>query len=774
MTALKAEAASCRHCGSPVPEGAGDPQFCCIGCAGAFSLIHDLGLDSYYQRRVENASPKPDETPPEGLADSVTQRSDGQCSLDLAVDGLTCAACVWLIESVLARHPQVTKARVNMTTRRLSLGWQGPAELADRLAGDVSRLGYRLAPFLGAGLETDHTGRDLVRCLAVAGFAAMNIMLLSVGIWAGAFQGIGGATRDLFHWVSALIALPAVAYAGRPFFRSALGAIRAGGTNMDVPISIGVLLATGASLFETARSASHAYFDGATMLLFFLLIGRVLDHRARGQARVAVGRMLSLRSTSVRVLTADGQTAARRPDRVQPGERVLVATGERLGIDGRLEQAGASLDTSMITGESLPRTYAAGEAVFAGMVNLGAPVVVRTSATGEQTLLAEIIRLIEAAEQGRGRFVALADRVARAYAPVVHVAAALTFLGWWGLSAIGWNESLAYAISVLIITCPCALALAVPVVQVIAAGRLLKRGILLKTPTALERLAAVDRVVFDKTGTLTEGHPVLTGTYDPSVLRRAAGLALSSRHPLARALVQAAGPCVAVRGVEEVPGAGLQLAETRLGSRRWCGIASEAEDAAMELWFCEAGTPPVRFTFADRLRHDAADAVRVLERQGVSVAMLSGDRGAVVAQVAAEAGITRWDALQTPVDKVAALKAMAQQGHQVAMVGDGLNDAPALGAAGVSLAPASAVDIAQVQADIVFQGDGLSAVPFSLRIARLSQKLARQNLWIALGYNAVAMPMAMAGHVTPLIAALSMSASSVLVIANAFRLSREG
>ncbi|MFD2264994.1 heavy metal translocating P-type ATPase metal-binding domain-containing protein [Lacibacterium aquatile] len=770
MKALRPLSA-CAHCQGPLAAGgAGEERFCCTGCAGAFRLINGLGLDSYYRQRT--LAMKPETIDPVPLVDAVKMDERGVCTLDLAVDGLTCAACVWLIEQVLARCSGVERARINMTTRRLSLAWRGEAAMADDLAADVARLGYRLVPFAqGASLE-DTTGRDLIRCLAVAGFAAANIMLLSVGVWAGAFQGIGNATRDLMHWVSAIIAIPAVAYAGRPFFRSAIGALRAGGTNMDVPISIGVLLAVGASVFETATSADHAYFDGATMLLFFLLIGRVLDHRARGQARSAVGRLLLMRTSAVQVLGAAGETTSRVPDRVLPGERILVATGERLGLDGVVEQGDALLDTSVLTGETLPRRLGLGEAVLAGMVNLGKPLTVRVTASGESTVLAEIVRLMETAEQGRGRFTALADRVARAYAPVVHLAALATFIGWTFLGSGGWHPALGYAISVLIITCPCALALAVPVVQVIAAGRLLKRGILLKSPTALERLAAVDSVAFDKTGTLTRGEPHLISAHDPTVLRQAASLALSSRHPLSKALVRAAGPAIAACDTVEVAGEGLASGTLRLGSRAFCGVVSDEHADASEVWLLDGQGQTHRFLFADVLRPDARATVADLLAEGTKVALLSGDRPGPVDSIADACGILDRRAQLSPAGKYAALEAMAASGGKVLMVGDGLNDGPALSAASVSMAPASAVDLAQIKADLVFQGDRLAAVPLAMNVARMAQKLARQNLLIALGYNCFALPLAIGGMVTPLIAALSMSASSLLVIANAFRLAR--
>ncbi|MCU0895283.1 MAG: heavy metal translocating P-type ATPase metal-binding domain-containing protein, partial [Rhodospirillales bacterium] len=476
----EAASSTCRHCGLPVGAEAppGQRGFCCSGCAAAYALVEGLGLDDYYRRRSidPNQRPlKPDEEPSVDLSSSISNDA-GISRVSLVVEGLHCAACVWLIETVLSRQPGVVSARVNMTTRRLALAWRADETDADALVGTVARLGYRLIPFDAGRIDSERKRREreLVRAMAVAGFAAGNVMLLSVSVWAGANQGMGPATRDLLHWISALVAMPAIAYAGRPFFRSALSVLRMGRTNMDVPISIGVLLATAMSLYQTARGAEHAYFDSAIGLLFFLLVGRYLDLLARGRARSAAEHLLALGSAAVTVIAANGAKRVLAPSRVEPGMTVLVAAGERIGVDGTVASGAGEIDTGLIDGESIPKPAGPGTAVFAGTLNLAAPLTVTVTATGEGTLLAEIARLIEAAEQQRGRYVALADRVARLYAPVVHGLALATFLGWWLGGGAPWQEALLIAIAVLIITCPCALALAVPVVQVIASGRLLK------------------------------------------------------------------------------------------------------------------------------------------------------------------------------------------------------------------------------------------------------------------------------------------------------------
>ncbi|MBB6254318.1 heavy metal translocating P-type ATPase [Nitrospirillum iridis] len=780
----------CRHCGQPLIGAATERgAFCCQGCAGAYTLIHDLGLDAYYDRRPADAAAPAAATdagdgadPLLGLPEAVTVAPDGSCLLRLSVDGLHCGACLWLIEAALTRnHPEVQAARANLTTRSLTLRWTGtPAQAVD-YARLVTRLGYRVAPFgaggtaAGADPAAAHE-RMLLRRMALAGFAAANVMLLSVSVWSGA-GAMGDATRTMLHWVSALIALPTVAIAGQPFFRSALAALRAGRTNMDVPISVGVLLATGMSLVMTVNHGEHAYFDGAVMLLFFLLVGRYLDSRARGRARSAAAHLLALNQAPVTVLGEDGRALVLPPARVPLGATVLVAAGERIGVDGTVADGVSDLDSSLVTGETLPVAVAPGAQVFAGMINRTAPLRLTATASGEGTLLAEMVRLLEAAEQGRARHVLLADRIARAYTPVVHLTALVTFLAWVFLGAAPWYQALLIAVSVLIITCPCALALAVPAVQVTASGRLMRQGILLKSATALERLAPVDTVVFDKTGTLTLGRPDLLhdATLPVAELELAASLARASRHPLSRALARAAGPGLVAEGVVEVPGGGLRWLGpqgfVRLGSRTFCGVSDEAGgEAGPELWLTRCGQPPRRFLFADRPRRDAAAVVAALKARGYRVELLSGDRAVTAQALAAEVGIDTVRADARPADKCAHLAALRARGRRVLMVGDGLNDAAALAAADVSLSPASAVDVTQTAADVVFQGDGLGAVAETLAVARRARTLVRQNLGFTLLYNLCAVPVAMAGFATPFVAAAAMSGSSLVVMANALRL----
>jgi P-type Cu2+ transporter len=769
---------ACLHCGDLVGDSV---RFCCRGCAGAFELIKTLGLGCYYERRAlagVTQGLQPEEAPVAADPSAwVVAEPNGTCRLSLMVEGLQCGACVWLIEQSLLREPGVEQARVSLSTRRLTLAWRkddaDPVKLIDR----VQRLGYRLVPFDPCLLRSadDAESKALLRAMAVAGFAAGNIMLFSVSVWSGHFEGMAAGTRDLFHWISALIAIPVIAYAGRPFFSSAWQAIRGGRTNMDVPISLAIILAPGISLLETFRGGEHAYFDSAVTLLFFLLIGRYLDRRVRARARLAVEQLTALNATAATVVDADGHTRDLPPTSVQPGMRVLIAAGGRIPVDGVIESGTSDVDLSILTGESIPVARSPGDEVFAGSVNLTAPIRIVTRQSGSGTLLADVIGMMEAAEARRGRYVQIADRVARYYSPVVHSVALLTFLGWTLLGGLAWQPSLLIAVAVLIITCPCALALAVPVVQVAASQRLMRAGILLKAGDALERLREADHVVFDKTGTLTTGELRLAPETDREGLALASAIAATSRHPLARAIRRAAPDVPAKEGVREIPGCGLELSDEsgtwRLGSHAFVGEADDGSEAP-SLWLSGPNRPAVRFQFADDIRADAAVTIQRLQDLGCTIEISSGDRPAAVAAIAAKLGISSWRGGMRPADKVAHLEHLRGIGSRVLMVGDGLNDAPALAAAHVSIAPATGTDVTQSAADIVFQGASLAAIPDSLALACRADRLMRQNLALALFYNLAAVPLAVIGFVTPLIAALAMSSSSILVIGNALRLGK--
>ena len=573
----------------------------------------------------------------------------------------------------------------------------------------------------------------------------------------------------MFHWLSALIALPVIAYSGRPFFASAWMALKYRRTNMDVPISIGVLLATGLSIYEVIAGGGHAYFESAVMLLFFLLAGRALDAEMRSRTRAGIGALLGRMGKSASVIGPDGSIRRVAARDLEPGMLVLVAAGEALAADGEVEEGSSALDNAMLTGESTPDSIGPGSSVHAGAINLGSPFRMRLTRTADDTALAEIARLMDEAGQSRSTYVRIADRASRLYAPLVHSLSALAFVGWM-IAGAGWHQSLVIAIAVLIITCPCAMGLAVPTAQVVASGALLKRGLLVKDGSALERLAEVDVALFDKTGTLTLGEPRPDiSALDPEARSVALGLAQSSRHPLSRGLAEtlrAAGVEPAdIIYITEESGTGL--------SGEWHGLPvalerpeSTATDLATRL---RIGEHVTTLHFADPLRPDAADALAMLGEAGIKASVLSGDRDEPVQAVADRLGL-KATAQASPQDKLAVLEALRDAGRKPLMVGDGLNDGPALAAAHASIAPGTASDASQQAADAVFIGERLIPVALAVRVARRTMQIVRQNFGFAIAYNALAVPLALFGFVTPLIAAIAMSLSSLVVVANSLRL----
>ncbi|TCR61757.1 heavy metal translocating P-type ATPase [Bosea sp. BK604] len=714
----------------------------------------------------------------------VRHGEGGVAGMELAVDGIHCAGCMHKIERGLSRQSGVLSARVNLALKRVTVEWTEGALRPEAVIAGLQSLGFKAYPFLPAEARDADAQEDkrLLRCLGVAGFASMNIMLLSVSVWSGNGGEISPVTRDFFHWLSALIALPTAAYAGRPFFESAIRALRAGGVNMDVPITLGIVLTLGMSVVETWNHAENAYFDGVAMLLFFLLIGRYLDQLMRRRTRDLAGNLAALKAETATRLGVDGATVVVPIAAIAPGELVLVRPGERVSVDGIVEGGSSEIDQSLVTGETAPVAISAKGRVHAGTMNLSGMLTVRVEAAGSGTLLDEIDRLMAQAVESRSRYVKLSDRAARLYAPLVHATALATFLGWVAFG-LAWQQALIIAITVLIITCPCALGLAIPAVQVVAASALFRRKVMLKQGDALERLAEIDTVVFDKTGTLTLPEPSLANreAIDPAILEAAGRLAAASRHPLARPLAFGAGEPRPPEGVQEHHGLGLSAivdgTEMRLGSVAFCGAEREARavaaaypTASLIAW--RHGERCAVFAVDQELRPDARASMRELRALGLDIVILSGDRESAVAPLARELGIEVYKAGQRPDEKLAELDRLATSGRKVLMVGDGLNDAPALAKAYVSISPISATHLAQASADIVFLGDELAPVAASIRIARKARGLMVENLWFAVLYNAVAVPIAIAGFATPLVAAVAMSGSSIVVTLNALRASR--
>jgi len=783
----------CFHCGLPV-TGADAPTVeinkrqetvCCHGCAAAALLIESAGLADYYLRRTSPA-PRPG-TPatdswsaydrPEAQAALI--HNDGRSTTNLLVEGLRCAACAWLLERRLLQLPGVTDATVNVMTGR------GRVEFADVKLSTIFRtiadLGYRAhllgrADSLAVALRERHAA---LKRLAVAGLGMMQVMMIAVALYAGASTGMSPVIRQYLCVASLVIATPVALYGGAPFFAGASSALRARHLTMDVPVSIGILLAFVLSAVATLRDSGAVYFDSVVMVIFLLLLGRYFEMLARhraGSTVEALARVVpAVARRVVGTRTEDVPVAA-----LAVGDVVEVEAGAVMPVDAALESPLATVDESLITGESRPVTKRAGDTVLAGALNVQWPALIRVTATGAATVLAGIVQLAERAQAERPRASRLADRIAPAFIGFVLICAAATCLVWmWIDPAKAWGATIA----VLVVSCPCALSLATPVATTATAAALRRRGILVTRTDAFEALAAVDCALFDKTGTLTEGRPRIVSsdrlgaTSIEECYRIAGALERHAAHPIARAFAASATP--PVENASAVPGAGV---EGWIEGRRYrIGRASYVEEIAgpspapaADAGVCLGGDGRwlARFCWEDTLRPSAARALAALTSSGLSLEVLSGDHPRAVASVAEAAGIKQWRAALSPKEKMDRLQELQRRGARVMVVGDGINDAPSFGAADVSIAMGSGSAIARASADVIILGGDLGEIPLAIEEARRTRTVIRQNLLWALIYNAASIPLAAFGMVPPWIAAAGMSLSSLLVIGNASRLLR--
>ena len=699
------------------------------------------------------------------LAQSVAEAGSRDGDTVLSLPHIHCAGCIRGVEEALIAVPGVRSARVNLTRKRVSVD-AGPVE-PEALVAALDAAGYEahvLDAAMIAASDTDAIGRLLLLRIAVAGFAMMNVMLFSVAVWSGA----SAATQVMFHWIAAGIAVPALLFSAQVFVVSGWSALKHARLNMDVPISLAIILATGLSLFETTQGGERVYFDAALSLTFFLLVGRYLDHRTRMAARSASQELSALESPRAVRLENGVRTHVDVAD-LAVGDEVLVAAGMRIPVDGEVIKGASDIDRSLMTGESLPISVVAGDALAAGEQNISAPLHLRVTAVGEDTTLRRMAAMVETAENARSRYTALADRAARIYAPAVHLLALVTFIGW-----IAWDGNIAHAlnvaISVLIITCPCALGLAVPAVMTAATGRLFRKGLLVKDATALERLAEVDTVMFDKTGTLTTGRASLDAaglnSDETGVL---AALAQASEHPVSKAIAAALPETVKraeLSGLVEHPGLGVEAIwhgkRVRLGHGKWVG--ADASPA-----FVIEGQAAKVLPFSEELREGARSVVDALRARDLDMHIVSGDAPDATATIARMLNLSETAGV-SPMEKLDMVEAFRAKGQRVLMMGDGLNDTAALTAAHASMSPASALDASRTASDIVVLGHSLAEVPSALDTARAARRRVLENFAIAAGYNMIAIPIAVLGYASPLAAAIAMSTSSVTVLLNAMRL----
>ncbi|MBF0214185.1 MAG: heavy metal translocating P-type ATPase [Magnetococcales bacterium] len=795
----------CYHCGLDIPSDIRildeERAFCCTGCLGAWRMIQGMGLGDYYQLRDQGLGGRPVENDrlalepfddPEYLSRLVNDIGEDK-EVCLLLDGIHCAACVWLNEQMLRRLPGVSEVWINFATHRARVRWNPQQLRLSEIIGTVRRIGYRAEPYdpsLGEHARA-RRDRELLSRLGVAGFGAANVMFIAIALYAGYFQGMDADAKNFFHWVALVLATPVLLYSGSLFVRGAWNGLRVGRLTMDLPIALGAWVTYGYSVIVTVRESGEVYFDSVTMFLFFLLTGRFLESIARGKAAGSMERLLNLEPRHAVVLRSDEPVSV--PVReVRVGERVLVKPGERIPIDGIIESGVTSVDESMLTGEGLPVTRGPGEMLVGGTMNLEGSVVLIVERVGEETALARILRLVETAQAERPPIQGVADRVAARFVGIVLILAAIT-LGYWL-----WRDpsrALENSVAVLIITCPCALGLGAPAAMLVAMGAAARMGILLKSGETVERLERVTRVVMDKTGVLTLGMPrvermvSVEGVSERTLLTWAAAVEQHSEHPVGRAIVREYrargwGVPLEAREARNVPGLGMEawveaqrvrvgrIGFVLEGRENEAGISPPGDlDHAVTWSACSRdGVLMGWIGLGDALKPRAREVVATLREMGLPVMILSGDRRAVVEQVGRLTGVESTESDLLPEGKERIIGEMQRAGAVTAMVGDGVNDAPALARSDVALVVANATDLAVASADVILLNRDLEAVSRVFALARRTLRIIRQNYGFSLIYNLLAIPLAMSGLVSPIVAAISMPISSLVVVGNALRL----
>ena len=779
-------AAACHHCGEPLTPagvtGADGQGYCCDGCEAAARWIRDADLGDYYRLRTAAAGRVGNEHVDlsawdrEDVLREHAHAVDGGRRITLLSDGMRCAACAWLIQKALLREDGVRDVTANAVTGRIRIDWDPARTPLSAVLQRLAALGYR--PYLAGGdarerARTAERNRWLLR-LGIAGLGTLQAMMLAEALYLDFDNEMPAATRDFFRWIAFLVSTPVVFYAGWPFLSGMWRELRARHVGMDTLIATSTVLAYFASLFETLRGGLHVWFDAAVMFVFLLLAARMLEQRARNVASAQVDALARARPTFATRETADGGRESVALADLRAGDIACIAAGESVPADGVLLDAEAWLEESLLTGESGAVRKAAGDAVYAGTVNREAPARVRVTCTGTETRLSQLTRLVEDAQSHRPRLARLADDVGRRFVVSLLLVAVVVYLGW---RLHDPSRAFEVTLALLVISCPCALSLAVPTALAAAHGSLARAGVLATRADAMETLATATDIVFDKTGTLTDDRPVLAqvDTFgdlaEAQALRIAAALERDANHPLAAAFAQA-GDGTAASRMRAVAGHGI---EGTVDGRPWWLGRTEFACAGVDdgaLWLGDGTRAFARFALREAIRADAADALRALRALGLRVHLSSGDAAAPVAAIAGALAIDDAHARQRPEDKLALVRRLQAQGRVVAMVGDGLNDAPVLAGADVSIAMDSGAALAQRAADLVMTGPTLARIPVAVQVARRTRGVIRQNFGWALGYNLLAVPLAASGLVTPWIAALGMAGSSLVVTLNALRLTR--
>jgi Cu2+-exporting ATPase len=797
---------SCYHCGLPVPDATDfhltilnqHRQLCCHGCQAVAQAIVDNGLDDYYRYRTDMPGIGEELVPEElrklGLYDHpevqksfVHDEGGSMRQASLILEGITCAACIWLNERHLRQLPGVRAAAVNYASHRARVTWDERVIKLSTILAEIRKLGYHAHPFNVQQQEELRQQRRKLdfRRMAVAGLSAGQVMMLAVALYAGEAQGMEHATTQLLRWFSLLLTAPAIFYAALPFYQSAWKELTHRRANMDVPISLGLIAGFTGSMWTTLQGSGAVYYDTITMLVFFLLVTRFLERGAREKSVEAAENLLRLAPAMATRLT-DGNQELIPVMELAVDELILVRPGEAIAADGVVAEGTSSVDESLLTGESHPLPKAIGDKVIAGSINYESPLTIRVTGVGENTVLAGIARLLDRAQAEKPHMAQMADWVASWFTYALLVVVGAIGLAWWFIDP---SRAFDVVLSVLVVSCPCALSLAAPAAFAAAASHLVARGVLLTRGHALETLAKATHFVFDKTGTLTQGKPVLlqiipfAQTDASACLRIAASLEQASEHPLAQSFLKAASQQTlpAVANAENRPGYGMvgmidgqhySLGNAALvpGVELPALAENTLPPGATVIWLRDARVVLAAFVLADTLRPQAQELVKALQQAGLRVSILSGDAAPAVEHFARQLAIQEWRAGLTPEGKLAALHQWQASGEVVAMVGDGINDAPILAGAPVSIAMGGGTQMARASGDVVLLSENLLEIDHARITSRFGMNVVRQNFMWAIAYNLVALPFAASGHLSPWLAALGMSVSSLVVVLNALRL----
>jgi len=819
---------NCKHCQLKLDNNQQD--FCCIGCAKAYEIIESLGFKNYYQIRqidIFERNLKPEIDNDFDISEFIAKNPDDSWHLELMIQGLQCGACVWLIENILYKNPQVLSARINLTRKILILDYQGKASDGNKIISPLNQIGYKFLPFDQEIIaqEEKKYNDSLLKALAVAGFGAGNIMLFSFALWFTNVAEMGLATHQIFQFFSALIALPVIVYSARIFFISAYRSLVLRSTNMDVPISLAIILAVIVSIFQAFNGQDHVYFDSVVMLIFFLLIGRFLDMKARKKA-FNIATQFSLLNASFARVDDNGKVKILPIKKLQKEMILLVASGEKIASDGIVIEGESQIDDSLLTGEIALKKVIKNSQVFAGTINVLQPLKIKITSAINSTILSQIIELINQSENNKNSCELIAQKLAKIYTPLVHILAFITFIIWYYINEQSFQLALMNATAVLIITCPCALALAIPIVQTIVISGFIGKKILVKNGEALEIINKINTVIFDKTGTLTQGTPVLKAIYSIEnnslkllnkndadfYLIIAISMAKKSMHPISQALTSSCDYKTFDVEVLEEKSQGLtanfdsellkkildelkdrhQIIDINkkiliekdlkiwLGRSDFCKISKDSYQKELLLknndnyqqltTFMKINQQQIIFVFDDKIKEDAKEVISFLQKQNKKVILLSGDNQRNVELVAKKLAIKEFYYEKSILQKAQFLKNLQQKNQQFMMIGDGLNDAPALSLASVSVSFAKASDLSKNIADILINSSQLSPLISLFIGSKKAFKLMKQNLFLALLYNLIALPFALMGMVVPLIAAIAMSSSSLLVILNSLRI----